>query len=237
MAPTFRIVGEDVLFAHWPIDVAALEAVVPDPLTIDTFEGSGWISVLTHEVTEATLDALPVSPLPTFGEVEFRTYVRHEGDSGVYFFSCDTGQQLTSIVSDLVFALPYYPATVSFDRRNGQFIVRSRRKTSPQARFDVTYQPTGDASTAESGSLEEFLIERHTYFIEDDSDQADTAPGELVIGHVERDPWQIAPAEANIRVNTLFRSLDMEHPDERPRFHYSPRFESKLVDRERTAIR
>lgn len=234
--PALRIVGTDVLFVHWPVPVADLRAVVPEPLEIDTFDGTGWVSVLVHEVTDAALDAVPVSPLPTFGEVEFRTYVAYGDDAGVYFFSCDTGQQLTAAVSDLVFTLPYYPATVSVDRHHGEIIVRSRRRTDPKVRFDVTYQPGTDASPAKSGSLAEFLVERHTYFTETEPAGDDTDATELIAGHVEREPWRLASTEATVRVNSLFQSIGLDDPDATPIYHYSPRFESTLVGRDRIPV-
>jgi len=226
MAPDLRIVGEDVLFAHWPVDVTALEAIVPDGLSVDTYDGSGWVSALAHEVTAAGVDSLPLSPLPTFGEVEFRTYVTHDGNPGVHFFSCDTGQEPTSTLSNQLFSLPYYPASIEVRRHDGQITVRSRRKTESNARFDVQYRPTGDNAEAEAGSLAEFLVERHTYYAGADSDT-------LVVGTVERDPWQLTEVDATIRTNTLFESIGLDTPASAPTFHYSPGFESHLVGRER----
>lgn len=42
MPPRFTVVGADVLFAHWRVDPAAVDAVIPDDLTVDTFDGSAW---------------------------------------------------------------------------------------------------------------------------------------------------------------------------------------------------
>ena len=35
----------DLLFMHWRVDEAKLRELVPPPLEIDTFDGSGWIAV------------------------------------------------------------------------------------------------------------------------------------------------------------------------------------------------
>lgn len=225
MAPALRVVGEDVLFAHWPVPVAQLTAIVPDSLAIDTYDGTGWVSVLAHEVTGAQLTGVPISLLPTFGEVEFRTYVTHEGEPGVHFFSCDTSQEPTSTISNRLSALPFYPASISVRRHDGEITLRSRRNTDSQARFDVRYTPTGATDTAAPDSLAAFLIERHTYFAVDD--------GELLIGTVERDPWELSSVDASIKTNTLFEATNLEPPADDPVFHYSPRFESTLVDQER----
>ena len=42
-------------------------------MKIDTFDGTGWLTFIAHEVTDATLDAVLVSPLPAFGDVDLRT--------------------------------------------------------------------------------------------------------------------------------------------------------------------
>src|SRR5438105_12101885 len=36
----------DLLFAHWPVAVEHLRAVVPEPLPIDTYDGSAWVGVI-----------------------------------------------------------------------------------------------------------------------------------------------------------------------------------------------
>lgn len=235
MLPTLRIVGEDVLFTHWPVDADTLRSVIPEPLDVDTFDGTGWITVLAHEVTEATLDAVPVSPLRPFGEVDLRTYVQYGDDSGVYFFSCNTGQELNALLGEQAFGLPHHRADVSFDRRDDRLILRCQQgNAGSNGRFDVTYQPTGPTAPADAGSLMEFLVERHTYFTPTDAGRESS--GSMLIGSIERDPWQIGEVEARIRANTMFGLIDLDTPDVAPTFHYSPRFESRFVDRERVSI-
>jgi uncharacterized protein len=34
-----------LLFMHWPMPADALRPLIPDPLTIDTIEGTAWIGV------------------------------------------------------------------------------------------------------------------------------------------------------------------------------------------------
>ncbi|MXR40792.1 hypothetical protein GRX01_05480 [Halobaculum sp. WSA2] len=228
MAPTLRLVGEDVLFASWPVPTTRLEATVPDPLTIDTYDGTGWVTILAHEVTDAGLDAVPMSQFPEFGEVDLRTYVRYDDDPGVHFFSCNTSQRLGTLVGDRSFGLPFTHASIDFDRRGDRTVLRcARSKSAGRGRYDVIYRPTGQPAPADAGSLAEFLVERHTYFTPDED------AGAMVIGSVERDPWQLAPVDATVRTNSLFETVGLDAPDGDPVFHYSPRFESRFVDRER----
>lgn len=232
--PTLRISGEDVLFAHWPVDPADLEAAVPEPLTVETFEGDAWLTILCHEVTEATLDAAPVSPLAAFGEVDLRTYVRFNGDSGVYFFSCNTGQALNSLLGERAFGLPHRRATVDFDRHDDRIILRASQAGTAGGRYDVTYQPTATTQPADPDSIAEFLVERHTYFTPTGGDA--TTPESMLIGSIERDPWQLADVDASIRTNTMFETESLTPPTAEPTFQYSPGFTSLFVDREVVAL-
>lgn len=234
ISPAIRLVGRDVLFVHWPVDPEMLRANLPEQVEIDTFEGTGWVSAVLQEVASVGLDAAPVSPLPAFPQLDFRTYVSHDGEPGVYFLTCDTGQQLNTLVGSRTFGLPFTHASMEFTRRIDQFVVRSRRKDDPQARFDVRYGPAGTVGPVESGLVPEFLIERYRYYTPATGETVETgATGELVAGNVEREPWQVAPAEAAIRTNTLFEAAGFEEPLGEPLVQHCPEFEAQFVGTER----
>lgn len=233
MAPSLRIVGEDVLFAHWPVEVSQLRTIVPDPLSIDTFQGTGWLTVLTHEVTDVGVGSSLSLPTPDFGEVDFRTYVTHDGNPGVLFLSCNTSQALNAILGERAFQLPYTHSSISIDRDRDCIVARCRDLGPTQdGRYDVRYRPSSPATPADEGSLAEFLLERHTYYASRTSDQPPNETDDLTRGEVERDPWQLAPVEASLRTNTMFDTVGIEGPKSDPVFHYSPRFESHFVDRQ-----
>lgn len=233
MSPAIRLAGRDVLFAHWPVDPEPLQAKLPDQVRVDTFEGTAWVSVVLQEVASVGLDAAPGSPLSPFPQLDFRTYVSHDGEPGVYFLSCDTGRQLNSLLGERAFGLPFRRASIEFTRRAGQFVVRSRRRDDSGARFDVRYRPTGSAGPVEPGSVPEFLIERHRYYTPATGDPLGSTADELVAGNVERDPWQVAPANADIRTNTLFRAVGLEEPLDDPIVQYCPSFEARFLGTER----
>lgn len=47
----------------------------------------------------------------------------------------------------------------------------------------------------------------------------------IYVGRIERDRWQLSPATARIRRNTLFEAAGLPEPAADPVFHYSPGFE------------
>jgi hypothetical protein len=254
-----RLVGRDVLFVHWPVPVDAVREVVPEALTVDTVEGSAWLSVLAHEVSETTLASLPVSR--PFVQVNVRTYVRFDGDPGVYFLSLDTGNRAAAVAARRLFGLPFRPARGSVRRRDdGTVTLRCQRaaRRQPQARFDARYRPTGEPRSGSgsangetvSGEPTEVdpdsttgrLVERHRYFVPgaEASRLSRTVGGTervreesgVLVGEVTRDPWRLAPVDASLRTNTLFDAAGLDPPDAEPALEYSPRYESRVVDLE-----
>jgi uncharacterized protein YqjF (DUF2071 family) len=209
--PLPRLVGRDVLFAHWPVDSAAVEPLVPDGLAVDRFDGSAWVSALVLHVDGLRIAGDRV-PLPSAPQVLFRTYASDGDERGVVFLSCDTPGPAARLARR-AFSLPIHRARVRLDR--GDTVTVRSRRAAADARFDARYRPTGEATPAASGSLEQFLLERHAYYADDR------------VGRVDRDPWQLTPVEASVRTNTLWP--DGLEPAGEPVFGYCPRFEPRFL--------
>jgi hypothetical protein len=218
MAGFLSVRARDVLFAHWPVDPAVLRRHVPDGLTVATFEGDAWLGVVALEMTGVRAGPLPNLSAP-FGQVNFRTYARFDGDLGVYFFSLDAGRRVAAEAGRRVWGLPFHPARSRVDRRGETVTLRSRRQDG-SARFDARYEPRGEPAPAEPGSLTASLIERHRFLVP----QGD---GEVAVGEIERDPWQLSAVDADIRTNTLASAAGISIDLGEPTTHYSPVFESK----------
>jgi len=178
----------DVLFLHWPVDAAALRPLVPARLAIDTYEGRAWLGIVPFRMEGIRLRYLP--PLPgthAFPELNVRTYVTHEGTSGVYFFSLDAQSVLAVAAARAWFGLPYFYARMSCRRVGDEVTYRAERRPRG-ARFEGRYRPAGPAAPAAAGTLEHWLVERYHLFVE--------KRHRLLRGDVEHAPWPIQPAEA-----------------------------------------
>src|SRR4029079_1151950 len=89
-----RMVWEDLLFAHWPCDPAALEPHLPPGLALDTFDGRAWLGVVPFRISGIRARGLPAIPgLRGFLELNLRTYVVAGGKPGVWFFSLDAASR------------------------------------------------------------------------------------------------------------------------------------------------
>jgi uncharacterized protein len=67
----------DLLFAHWRVDVAQMRRAVPAAFELDLFAGEAWLGVVPFYMTNVGIRSVP-SPhgLSAFPELNVRTYVR-----------------------------------------------------------------------------------------------------------------------------------------------------------------
>src|SRR5450759_4806022 len=76
----------NLLFAHWPVPVERLRAVVPPELELETYDGQAWLGVVPFGMTRVyARGTFPVPWLSRFLETNVRTYVTFGGKPGVLF--------------------------------------------------------------------------------------------------------------------------------------------------------
>ncbi|MFC5448441.1 YqjF family protein [Paenibacillus aestuarii] len=208
----------DLLFAHWPIDVSLLRPHVPASLPIDTYDGTAWIGVVPFHMTGVTPRGLP--PLPYFSafpELNLRTYVNLGNKPGVYFFSLDAQNRFMVEAARLSYRLPYYYARIQVQHlprgTTTYTCIRDDRRARP-AGFAGSYRPTSDVQFAVPGSLDYWLTERYCLYSTDQK-------GSLYRGEIDHDPWPLQKAEADILSNTLTESMGITLPDTDPILHFA----------------
>jgi uncharacterized protein len=210
---------EDLLFAHWSVDTAALEHAVPDALTLDTRDGRAWVGVTPFVVRNLRLRAtLPVPFVSTFPEINVRTYVTVDGRPGIYFFSLDADSAPAVAAARHAYRLPYFRARMAVEREGGRVSYRSDRvdEDAPaDARFRGRYGPSGPVRPPAPGSLEHWLTERYCLYTFDDR-------GTVLRGNIHHPPWPLQAAEAQLEANTMTQEIGLEL-DGDPLVHYARR--------------
>jgi uncharacterized protein YqjF (DUF2071 family) len=163
----------DVLFAHWPIDAAALCDHVPAAFPLDVFDGTAWLAIVPFHMTNVAPRGLPSLPwISEFPELNVRTYVRVNEKPGIYFFSLDAGSTLAVQAAKSLLNLPYYSAAMSFTRNGGRILYESQREDGfTAARFSASYGPNGSPFEASRETLEYFLTERYCLYNLDSRDR------------------------------------------------------------------
>ena len=209
----------DLLFAHWPVAVDALQSLVPPGFTIDTFDHQAWVGVVPFHMTNVAPRGIPALPwVSAFPELNVRTYVTVKGTPGVYFFSLDAGNSIAVGTARTLFHLPYYSAAMDVRQRDG-FIHYTSRRTSeraPAAEFAARYRPIGPPSPPAQGTLEYFLTERYCLFTVDSSFHAMRVD-------IHHPPWPLQAAEAEITVNTMAEAAKIRLPPVAPLVHFAKR--------------
>ena len=211
----------DLLFAHWPVDAAALRQRIPAELELETFEGQAWLGIVPFTMTDVSPRGLPAVPrFSTFPEANVRTYVRHRGLPGVWFLSLDADSWATVRGARRVFHLPYAHARMR-SRRIGEDIayqsVRDDRSV-PAARLDARYRPTGPPRAAEPGSFDQWSTDRMRLFSAD-------RHGRIWRSEIDHAAWPLQPAEGTIDATGLAAVHGLQLPDVPPRLRFAARLD------------
>ncbi len=194
----------DLLFAHWPVNSAALRKIVPAKLEIDEFAGQAWISVVPFTMSGVRLRATPALPwLSAFPELNVRTYVTCDGKPGVWFFSLDAANPLAVRIARRWFHLPYFFAEMKAKTVNGLMEYSSRRRGENGAELVATYTAKGASFEAKAGTIEYFLTERYCLY-------ARHSGGALLRGEVHHGPWALQDATVDIATNTMTTPIEIE---------------------------
>lgn len=184
-------VWNDALFAHWPVAEAAVRAILPSGLEVDTFGGTAWVSLVGFEMAELRLRGLPTVPGATrFPEFNVRTYVRGPQGPGVWFCSLDVPGWLPTLVARAGFVLPYCRARVVCRREgpNERWEVARSWPDRATGMLAVASLPEGglDRQPEPDSALVDFLTARWRLY-------AATPGGRLLHAPVAHEPWRMRP--------------------------------------------
>lgn len=199
---------KDLAFLNYPIDPQLLRPLVPDILTLETYEYQAWVSVVPFQITRLRPPGVPAVPwLSSFPELNVRTYVTYQGKPGVYFFSLDAGNLSAVWGARVFYRLPYWHADMKIKGKGTQIIdYRSKRIHGPKpAEFVASYGPTGPVRTAVPGSLASFLTDRYCLYAWNRQ--------KLYRCEIHHLPWPLQEAKATVETNSM-ASIAGIHLDE-----------------------
>lgn len=210
----------DLLFAHWPIPVEMMRALVPPQLKVETWEGTAWVGVVPFRMQGVRPRLVPAMPwLSAFPELNVRTYVkvrdRGVDKTGVYFFSLEAANPVAVTIARSTFKLPYFHARMALTETAGTIHYRSHRthRNAPAAEFVGSYAPTGAVYQSTPGSFDAWLTERYALYTVDQR-------GRVYIGEIHHIPWPLQPATAYIEINTMAQASGLTLPGVAPILHF-----------------
>jgi uncharacterized protein len=208
----------NLAFFHWPVDVAALQRIMPPELPVDTFEGQAWLGITPLKMTNTRPRCLPPMPwVSTFPELNVRTYVTIGGKPGIWFLSLDAANTVAVRAARLGYKLPYYDARMVIEREEDGFHYQSQRRTRRglQAEFVARYRPCGNVYQAQPGTLDYFLTERYCLYV--------VSKGRILRGEIHHQPWLLQAAEGSVRTNTMAAAGGLALSLQPPLVHYAER--------------
>ena len=198
-------------FLHWALGPAAVQALLPDGVEVDTWDGAAWVSMTPFVMT------LRVGPLPrvpgmsTFPETNLRTYVRGpDGRDGLWFLSLEADSLPLVIGASTLYGVPYRWADMSVGV--GTTVrYRSRRRVGRPAGHDITVRvgPPCDEVT----ELDHWLSGRWRAWTR--------VAGRYCTVPVEHPPWSLHEASVVGLEETLFAAAGLTRPAAPPLVRYS----------------
>lgn len=203
----------DLLFMHLPVPAEILRERIPEGLELDTYNGKAWISIIPFAINNMRLHLTP--PLPYFHsllELNVRTYVKRNGEAGVYFFSLDANQWLT-VVGGRIFHAPYYYADIHMKKERDWIYFTSKRKGTISIGFSGQYRPVTGEYTPSTSSLAYWLVERYIFWSEHNS--------YLYRGDIFHEPWKLQEAEVMLSEQNMLLDFPRIEKACNPVFHYA----------------
>ena len=220
-----------LLFMHWPIPAAALRPLIPESLTIDTYDGAAWIGITPFTLWGVRLSFTPPVPfLSEFHELNVRTYVHLDGVPGVWFFSLNANSAAAVWGARTFYHLPYFNADISLEQqRETIFYDLSRAdEAGTVGEFHATWRIGEPLPDAEPGSLEFFLVERYCLYSFND--------GNTYRSRIHHRPWPLQAAELVSFDSTMIAADGLPTPAGAPLIHYAEALEVDVFPLERVRV-
>ena len=192
----------DVLFLNYKINPSALKKVLHDHLRknlsdsvvnlieVDTFEGWGFLSLVSFRMSGVRFPFTPVLPFSKLWELNLRTYINYKGRKGIYFFTLDTDHHIAKWIARTFFSLPYRYRFLRASISKNEYFFES------PGSFKVSAKKTKTALAIES--YHHWLVERYSLFTEE--------KGKLWRGDVNHRPWKLNYSQ----ITSLDESLQEE---------------------------
>lgn len=228
-----RMTWDELTMLHWRYPAAEVQALLPDGLTVETFDGSAWIGLVPFQM-RVDLPFLPtMARILHFPETNVRTYVSgRTGEPGVYFFSLEASSLSAVVAARAGYQVPYFwadmsiarvePAGLDFDSNHTDHRGRryryesTRRWPRPRGAHSLVDVEVGDRFIpGEAGELDHFLTARWALF-------GDVGPW-ISYATMFHEPWPLHHAEVIEWDDQLVAASGLSQPVGDPLVHYSPR--------------
>ena len=196
----FHAAWERAVFIHYAVEPAALQPYVPFPLDVRNGEAYASLVAFTLRrmrtgVCERCSEWL-LRPISEHGFLNLRTYVRCGCETGIYFLAEWLSNRFAVPMGRPLFGLPYHFGKLDYHHDHESGCIRGEvtagsGKLRYRADMDTSHEPI----PSESGSLDEFLLERYTAFTQ--------WPKLRRFFRVWHEPWPVRPLDITVEEGGL----------------------------------
>ena len=195
--PLFDATWDRAIFIHYEADPTALQRCVPFPL--DLHHGRAFVSLVGFTLRRmrprrgGRLTEWLLKPIATHEFLNVRTYVRVNGERGIFFLAEWLANAISVPLGPPVFGLPYRYGRITYNHAAAGVCGLVEAKQG-RIRYSGV---VGDAelATCERDSQEEFLMERYTAFT-----RRFFGSRMFRVWHV---PWKHAPVDLRVHDDSL----------------------------------
>lgn len=176
----------ELSLVHWSYDPAAIQALLPDSVTVDVLDGIAWVGLVPFNCTIRP-PGIPRLPwVSSFEEMNVRTYVRGpDGVPGVWFITLDAARLGAVLIARLTYRLNYFWSKMEFTRVGDIVAYRCRRRwpqPSP-AEGTLAIEVGPPLAPEEMTPVDDFLTGRWRFY--------GTFGTRLYRGQIEHEPWRL----------------------------------------------
>jgi uncharacterized protein YqjF (DUF2071 family) len=200
-----------ISFLHWRHDADVIQAMLPDGLEVDTYDGSAWVSMTPFLMADQRPLFLPTAGrLGTFPETNLRAYVRGPGGrEGIWFFSLEAASAGMVLGARAFAGVPYHRAALSIHASDGVMTYAGvRRGGSPSYR--VVVRPGAPVEASEHAGWLTGRWRAYTRHV-----------GRLFETPITHEPWPLRAATVVELEQTLTSAAGLPAAAGEPLVHYS----------------
>lgn len=155
---------ENVVFLHFREDASILEPLIPQGTTLDTFEGSAWVSLVLFTVRNARSRNVPALPYVSgFHEINLRTYVTDGSNHGICLLDVEANKKISVWLSKTLTGIDYRRSDIS--RTDGDYRQFFSKNAEHAHLIDLMYKP--GCPLPFRTPLDTWLTERYSVFLEE----------------------------------------------------------------------
>jgi uncharacterized protein YqjF (DUF2071 family) len=203
-------------FMHWRYPASTVQALLPQGLTVQTFDGTAWVGLVPFMMHGVRAPGVPALPwLSRFPETNVRTYVTGpDGRVGIWFFSLDAARLAPVLAGRTGYGLPYYWSSMSVTLAGSELTYRSARRWPGPAGARCDAVVAAGAPLDGPDPLEHFLTARFRLY--------SVVAGRLVGADADHPPWPLHRGTVRSLEQDVVSAGGLPAPEGKPLVHTSP---------------